>query len=207
MNGLGIIFATFTIGSFAVAAVSAVSRLFSGVRVWYKDGQYLVSVRRPGEWHDIRDFVQPGSPAVVALYSQLGSNTEACLDWVCRNIDYRRDIGEWWSSPAETIDRGFGDCEDSTFVFVSLARNFNPNIWAVLGSYHGYGHSWASENGFIYETTYTQAQPVPDPENYKGLVAFNDVEVIESYQGALKDIFKLARDEPDKLSLMAAAFT
>jgi hypothetical protein len=33
-------------------------------RVHYDDGEVLVQVRNPGEWHDIRDFVQPASSEV-----------------------------------------------------------------------------------------------------------------------------------------------
>ncbi len=35
--------------------------------VHYEDGQVLVEVRNPGEWHDIRDFVQPANPEVVRM--------------------------------------------------------------------------------------------------------------------------------------------
>lgn len=31
-------------------------------RVHYENGQYLVSVRSPGEWHELREFVQPDNP-------------------------------------------------------------------------------------------------------------------------------------------------
>lgn len=34
-------------------------------KVHYEDGQMFVEVRNPGEWHDIRDFVQPTNPEVV----------------------------------------------------------------------------------------------------------------------------------------------
>ncbi|GAJ01198.1 unnamed protein product, partial [marine sediment metagenome] len=35
-----------------------------GQRVYYQDGQYLVSVRYPGQWHSLQDFVQPNNPDV-----------------------------------------------------------------------------------------------------------------------------------------------
>jgi len=34
-------------------------------RVHYDNGQVLVEVRKPGEWHNIREFVQPLNPDVV----------------------------------------------------------------------------------------------------------------------------------------------
>jgi len=39
-------------------------------KVHYDDGQILVQVRNPGEWHDIREFVQPASPDVVNTVSR-----------------------------------------------------------------------------------------------------------------------------------------
>ncbi len=38
-------------------------------KVHYDDGQVLVQVRNPGEWHDIREFIQPDSPEVVRIVS------------------------------------------------------------------------------------------------------------------------------------------
>ncbi len=39
-------------------------------KVHYDNGQVLVSVRSPGEWHDIRDFVQPASPEVISTINR-----------------------------------------------------------------------------------------------------------------------------------------
>ncbi|GAI47227.1 unnamed protein product, partial [marine sediment metagenome] len=137
-----------------------------GRRVYAQDGQYLVSVRYLGQWHDLRDFVQPDNPDIVAaIYGETGPDVWGCLDWVCRNISYRRDIGEWWSFPSETVERGNGDCEDSAILTCSLLKNFNDG-YVALGDYQGYGHAWCQLGGQILETTYTRARPVPDPEHY-----------------------------------------
>ena len=84
----------------------------------------------------------------------------------------------------------------------SLLRNF-ANAHVALGSFQGYGHAWCQLDGQILETTYTSARPVPDPQDYQMLVAFNDYEVCESYPGALEEVFRLSRDETTKLNLMA----
>ncbi len=173
-------------------------------RVYYQNGQYLVSVRYLGQWHELRDFITPMDAEVQKVLSETGYNLEHCLDFVCRNIRYQPDFGELWRFPCETLRARAGDCEDSTFVFVSLAQNFDPDVWAILGNYQGYGHSWAAKNGFIYETTYSSIRQVADPENYRALVAFNDCEVIETYPGALGKVFEVARDEELKLNLMRA---
>lgn len=172
-----------------------------GQRVYYQDGRYLLAVRFPGQWYELRDFVQPDNPDVVALYSQIGPDVWGCHDFLCRNIDYRRDTDEHWQFPSETL-RGMGDCEDTSILLTSLLNNFT-NAYVVLGDYQGYGHAWCQLDGQVLESTYTEARPVPDPGNYEPLVLFNNVEVYELYPGALADIFTLRRDEAAKLNLMA----
>ena len=193
--GLGVISASMTI-------MTLRSR-FLAQRVSYKDSRYLVSVRYPGQWRDIREFVQPSNPDVMAVYSQIGPDVWANLDFVCRNIDYRRDTGEFWQFPSETL-KGYGDCEDSSILFTSLLRNFT-NGHVALGSYQGYGHAWCQLDGQIFETTFTRARPVPDPENYLTFVLFDEREAIELWSGALDGLFRLGRNESVKLNLMAEA--
>jgi hypothetical protein len=174
-------------------------------RIYYQDGEYLVSVRFPGQWHDLREFITPLDAEVQRVLLETGYNLEDCFDFVCRNTRYQSDIGEFWKFPSETLRDGAGDCEDSTFAFVSLAQNFDPDVWAILGDYMGFGHAWATRNGVLYETTYTSARQVKDPQNYRTLVAFNQHDVCEVYPGALAELFGLERDEKVKLNLMAEA--
>ena len=188
----------------ALAAMALWLSTGQGWRVRYVDGQYLVSGRYPGQWHEIRDFIQPDDPDVIAIYGETGPDVWACLDWVCRNIAYRQDITEWWSFPAETINRGSGDCEDSAFLVCSLLKNFT-NAHVALGNCQGYSHSWCQLDGQIFETTYIEARPVPNPQHYFGYVYFNNQEVIELWPGALRDVFRLRRNEATKLNLMAKA--
>ncbi|GAI94837.1 unnamed protein product, partial [marine sediment metagenome] len=61
-----------SIGVLSVVGVLALWTLRPpGQRISY-DGQYLVSVRYPGQWHLLTDFIQPNNPDVLALYSQIG---------------------------------------------------------------------------------------------------------------------------------------
>ncbi|GAI17503.1 unnamed protein product, partial [marine sediment metagenome] len=90
-------------------------------------------------------------------------------------------------------------------LLTSLFRCGGINAFTVIGDYGGYGHAWVDRGGQIYETTYTRAQPVPDPEHYIPHVLFDDREVIELWPGALGEVFELGRDEARKLNLMAAA--
>ena len=185
-----------------VVIIAVLGRVFTGHQVHYQDGQYLVSVRYPGQLHDLREFVQPDNPDVLAAYSQYGPDYWALYDFVCRNINYRRDIGEFWQTPPETL-RGYGDCEDTSILLTSLIRAGGMPAHTVLGSLQGYGHAWCEVNGQMLETTYISARLVPDPQDYKALVAFNDYDVCEAYPGALGEVFELSRDEATKLDLMA----
>ena len=176
-----------------------------GQRIYYQDGRYLVSVRFPGQWHDLREFIQPDNPEVIAVYSQIGPDPWSLFNWVCENISYRRDVGELWQFPPETL-RGYGDCEDSAILLTSLIRAGGiSNCCVALGILGGYGHAWCQLDGQILESTYTHARPVPNPGDYKVLVAFNEYDVFEAYPGALAEVFTLRRDEASKLNLIAEA--
>jgi len=176
----------------------------SGQRVYYQDGQYLVNVRY-GQWHDLRDFIQPSNPDVLAVYYGIGPDSWALYDFVCRNIDYRRDIGEFWQTPSETLVSEMGDCEDTSILLTSLLRYVGIDAHTAIGEYLGYGHAWTAQNGFIYETTYTRARPIADPQNYCPYCMFSESEVIELWPGALSEVFGLNRNEAAKLNLIAQA--
>ena len=40
-------------------------------KVHYDASQVLVQVRNPGEWHDIREFVQPGNPKIASIINRV----------------------------------------------------------------------------------------------------------------------------------------
>jgi len=187
------------IGSLSLALVVGGSKQQRAYRV---EGHYLVSVRYPLQRHDIREFVTPGDPQVLALYRQLGPYISNCLQWVCSEVDYRRDLGEFFQFPSETLTRRLGDCEDSSNLLTSLLRNFT-SCYTVLGIYQGYGHAWCEHDGVVMETTYTYARPVPDPQNYSPYIYFNEQLVVEVWPGAMRDLFEVERNEGRKLQLMA----
>jgi len=193
------------IGTVGVIAIGLLGQAFTGRRVYAQDGRYLVSVRYPGQRHDLREFVQPDNPDVLAIYAQYGPDPWGLYDFVCRHVDYRRDWGEFWMTPSETL-RGYGDCEDSSILLTSLiGAGGAPNCYVALGSLGGYGHAWCQYNGQVLETTYTSARPVPDLGNYETFALFNDQEIIELWPGALDEVFSLQRSEATKLNLIAKA--
>ncbi|MBA7645852.1 hypothetical protein ES703_53611 [subsurface metagenome] len=166
---------------------------------------YLVPVRYLWQWHDIREFIQPENPDVLATYSQIGPDPWALYDFVCRNVDYKFDIGEFWQMPSETLRRGAGDCEDTSILLTSLIRAGGASdCYVALGSLADYGHAWVAHRGQILETTYTSARQAT-PRGYHLMALFNDIEAIELYPGALDEVFSLRRDEEAKLNLIAKA--
>lgn len=185
-----------------VVGIITLSRANLGQRVYYEDGQYLVAVREPGQWNNICDFIQPHNPDVIAAYFQYGPTPWNLFDLVCQSLSYRRDIGEFWQTPSETLARGEGDCEDSSILLTSLIRSGGYPVHTALGDYQGYGHAWCEYNGQILETTYTRARLTPDPQHYTPLVLFDERDLIELHPGALDELFSLQRNEELKLSLM-----
>ena len=129
------------------------------------------------------------------------------FDWVCRNVNYKSDNGEFWEFPIETLAEKAADCDGTALLLASMLRRYYPpdRVYAVVGSYRGYGHMWVELDGKILETTYTSAHTVPDPHNYRAYAKFNDREVIEFWPRALSRLFQLEHNECNKLTLMAEA--
>ena len=129
------------------------------------------------------------------------------FDWVCRNVNYKSDNGEFWEFPVETLTKKTADCDGTALLLASMLRRFYPpdRVYAVVGSYRVYGHAWVELDGQILETTYTSARPVADPHNYRAYAKFNDQEVIELWPRALSQLFQLAHNECNKLTLMTEA--
>lgn len=169
------------------------------LRVQYDGYHPLVSVREPGEWYNIADFVQPDNPDVRALYRQLGPSEWECFDFVCQNISYRRDIEEWWSFPSETLARRQADCEDTSNLLASILNCFSET-YVGLGTYNGGAHAWViSSGGQIYETTFTKAATVK-PDNYLLFALFNHHQFCEFWPGALEQVLQLRRLDKLKIS-------
>ena len=128
-------------------------------------------------------------------------------DWVCRNVSYRSDIGEFWEMPDEVLAEMAADCDGTALLLTSILRKYYPpdRVYAVVGSYRGYGHMWCELDGEILETTYSEAHAVPDPYNYRPYAKFNDQVVIEMWPWAMARLFQLTRNECQKLTLMAEA--
>ncbi len=126
----------------------------------YVDGRYL----------DPNKFITPKDPAVQAvaasIISKAGTDSSARLsgayNYVTANIKYVTDKTQWgylevWSMPDETLKRGLGDCEDTSFLLCSLLLALGINAHVVFGEHKGKGHAWVEawfdSTGGILETT------------------------------------------------------
>ena len=147
---------------------------------------FVVRKRFPGEEWDIRQFVQPLTPGVRRIAARLPKENfvRAAWEWVVKNIRYpygpretedrhtleayikpdgsprfRVTVDDFWSFPAETLAFGEGDCEDATFLLVSILRTRLPAdmVYATIGIFKNFGHAWVTvmdgKTPLVLETT------------------------------------------------------
>lgn len=93
-------------------------------------------------------------------------------------------------------------CEDGQDEIYDIEVADNHNF--VLADSFALTHN-CELDGEILETTYTNAHTVPDPQNYHAFAKFNDQETVEVWPRAMTQLFQLARNESQKLTLMAEA--
>jgi len=90
-------------------------------------------------------------------------------DFVIKKIKYAYDYIENWAFAVETLQRGRGDCEDGTILFLTLCRASGiGDVFNVCGMVNNkYGHSYpiakmSDRRWYIFETTldWTPRKPV-----------------------------------------------
>ena len=174
---------------------------------------YIINNKMFGEPMDVRSWVTPNEPAIkeVAKEFQTGEKIATitkAYNWLEENYHY--DIDDWiilnngriiikggtdsWALPIFTLAQKhqngsiYVDCEDGTFILVSLLRSLGIETYANVGtvSLNGsiYGHAWVTVNlngkEYLLETTLgaelTELRPVPS--FYKTDVKFNEKDVI-----------------------------
>ncbi len=117
----------------------------------------LANVRWDGRYHSIRALVQPHDPDVMELAQILHGTPdfiEACHAFVHAFTTYQEEVGDYWRTPAESMDQKAIDCDDSAILLCSLLRNYLPpdqvfcsvGIWAKRGK--SGGHMWVTVKEF-----------------------------------------------------------
>ncbi len=95
----------------------------------------VVFPARDGNMYDVRNFIEPDDTVLKAVIQEkslkgktLDETAYNCMRFVQDNIEYSSDAHiswnqERWLTPAETLHRGSGDCEDGANLMISLMRN------------------------------------------------------------------------------------
>lgn len=132
---------------------------------------HIVRIRFGNEEHRVTEFVTPDHHQVQWLVKQLGSNVQACYNWVCMNVNYPRSSDrhslqafggllpfgpalsfsthEFWQFPAETLGwmrngSTIEDCDGASILLCSMLRCFVPEdqVYVGIGGYHSIDHAW-----------------------------------------------------------------
>ena len=96
------------------------------------------NLRRPSYYGEMMGFVRPEEAKNylnknIAKYFK-ANKYEENLDRISEySIRYRSDLlvfgeGEYWQTPAETLNRGHGDCEDWAVTTLSIMRAYNSSL-------------------------------------------------------------------------------
>jgi len=161
-------------------------------------------VRHDGQYHPIRELVQPNDEDVreiARVLIQAEDYVSACQDFVASFTAYHQEIGDFWAMPRETIqaqtlrrEQGIEfscDCDDMSILLCSLLRNYiaPEDVFCAVGEWNGDGHMFVvmpGENGQdrIIESTASSTNPVRG--NYKVMALFNDSYCF-SYPEGLKE--------------------
>ncbi|MBA7654219.1 hypothetical protein ES703_62095 [subsurface metagenome] len=161
----------------------------------YPNGRYL----------DPNTFITPKDPAVQAvgasIISKLGdqdsldARLREAYNYVSLNIKYVLDktqfgLPEVWMMPSETLKRGIGDCEDSSFLLCSLLLALSVPARVVFGVHKGSGHAWVEAwidgTGGILETTSDQPfTGFADPSGYGVDRTFGDLQKEDPFMAFL----------------------
>jgi len=135
-------------------------------------------VRRDGKYYSLKSFITPEEPLIrdlAAILYQGGSFVKDAQDFVHSEIKYKSDIGDLWEMPLHTLEKGTGDCEDSSILLCSILRNYiaPEDVYVVAGDWKGDGHCWVVADWHIIESTRSSNRPVNE-KDYSPAAFFND---------------------------------
>lgn len=116
----------------------------------------LANVRHDGRHHEIKGLVRPDDPEVKELARVLVQAPDfigASQEFVNSFTTYRSEVGDYWTTPDELLERQAGDCDDKAILLVSILRNYmSPDqvycaygLWVLDGTTGG--HMWVVTEG------------------------------------------------------------
>jgi hypothetical protein len=109
---------------------------------------------------DVRQYITPDDPSVQVLLPQIiedkafwRTDFGGIQIWVDNNIDYVPDVDGHWQTPAETLSRRAGDCEDYAILLCSLLRAYGvpaEDIYVAAGfDANDSGHAFVVERWYL----------------------------------------------------------
>ncbi|MEF8874030.1 MAG: transglutaminase-like domain-containing protein [Candidatus Thermoplasmatota archaeon] len=145
----------------------------------YNKNQWQLETDRDGDGEN--DWmIQPGHPVleekaeeIVEGENNLYDKARALYDWLNRNVKYRRDVIQGDNRPKHAIwtyEEGAGDCDEQSFLYISMARAVGIPAWIELGILYDRvrddwgGHGWIRLN-FVTndgDTGWVNIDPVND---------------------------------------------
>jgi len=148
--------------------------------------ELLANVRNDGNYHRIRSLVQVDDPEVreiARVLVQSDNFLQACHEFVHTFTNYEREIGDFWGTPAESLESRYLDCDCMAILLTSLLRNYIPpekvfiafGVWSIGNTQDG--HAWVivqAEDGtdMVLESTADYRQPLQGKYTLQAM--FND---------------------------------
>lgn len=146
---------------------------------------FRANVRYDGKYHSIRQLIQPDDPEIkeiAAVLSKADDFVGAAQDFVDSFTVYKREVGDYWSTPVETLANRGGDCDCLGILLCSILRNYIPaeKVFCAVGNWRQNGtggHLWVvmeseTEADRIIEATASSSQLVKG--KYELEAIFND---------------------------------
>ena len=161
-------------------------------------------VRYDGQYHSIRDLVQPDDSEVreIALVLvQADDFVAAAQDFVDSFTTYQREVGDFWTTPAEMLKARAGDCDDKAILLCSILRNYIPaeDVFCAIGVLDGDGHMWCVTKGETEEDRVIEATASSSKSTrgkYKLYAIFNDKYAF-SYPEGIKEFCLMPVEEKE----------
>lgn len=139
-------------------------------------------VRYDGEYHSIRQLVQPDEEEVreiARVLIQADAFPSAVQDFVSSFTVYRGEVDDYWELPREVLADRAADCDGLAILTCSILRNYIPaeDVFCAVGNWNGDGHMFIvlsdpSGEDRIIEATASSKTPLRG--NYKVAALFND---------------------------------
>lgn len=130
---------------------------------------------RPNQYCDIKEFITPYNKSVQYLAKELlmsmGENgdlktkIEVAYNWVAVKVRYETDklrwgVQEYWQTPEQTLTsvngQLFGDCEDTSFLLVSLLIAMGipkDSVRVAISNSHAWVEAKIDNSWYAFETT------------------------------------------------------